>query len=119
MCVGAIWFSTVRPPDHRLTDLRSDLDFEKNRLLTSPPVDVVERHLAELTRGRDVLVWNADHESRLFEYFGRTCRLQDLMVRCAPLLRPWNEHFANYQWPKLLKDGAGASFRGRRPRCGR
>lgn len=57
---------------------------------------------------RDILVWNAPHEIEVLPFLAERAEsgrplhnLQDLMVRSAPLLRPWNRYFGSYQWPSL------------------
>ena len=71
------------------------------------------------TMWRDVLVWNKAHEIEVMPYLSEIAEsgrplhnLQDVMRRCAPLLRDWNPYFGDYQFPSLADaaDELGLSF---------
>lgn len=105
---GPIVCHPVRPR-HDPTDVwEKHLGLASGVLETAPTYASACRAVRAHTFGRDVLVWNAEHEIRVMPFLAEKAEsgrplhnLQDMMVRSAPLLRPWNRHFAGYQWPSL------------------
>lgn len=105
---GPRYVTPVQPEYGDFGDWEDHLCLPRGLLATAPTPDQVRRTVRALTFCEKVLVWNAQHEQRVLPFLseksesGRPLHyVQDLMIRCAPILRPWNSHFGAYQWPAL------------------
>lgn len=105
---GARYVTPVRPEYGDYADWEDHLCLPRGLLATAPTADQVRRTVRALTFCEKVLVWNAAHEQKVLPFLSEKSEsgkplhyVQDLMIRCAPILRPWNSHFGAYQWPAL------------------
>ena len=106
---GPLVCHPVRPRNDPPDVWEKHLGLAAGVLEAAPTYASACRAIRAQTFGRDVLVWNAAHEIRVMPFLAEKAEsgrplhnLQDMMVRCAPLLRPWNRHFGSYQWPRLV-----------------
>lgn len=97
--------------------LMNDLPFSAEVLALAPPPAVVRNVVKELVRGFTVIVWNEEHERRLFPFLnekdhkGRSVfPLQDAMKRAAPYVKGWNPYFSAYEYPQLGPSAAHFGF---------
>ena len=102
---GPVYCSLIRPenPD---PSRWSRPPYLGRILATSPTREQVTEQLKELLYGKDIGVWGSDHEKKVFPFLEesdrahRFYRVQDVMERAAPYLKPWNAYFGNYEWSK-------------------
>ena len=96
-------------------ELMNNLPFSAEVLAIAPPPSVVRNVVKEMVRGSTVVVWNEEHERRLFPFLNEKNHegqnifpVQDAMKRSAPYVKDWNPYFSAYEYPSL--DAAATHF---------
>lgn len=112
-------YMPVRPPGLSLEEIEriNNLPFPPEvHALASPP-SVVRNVVKEMLRGSTVIVWNEEHEKKIFPFLsevdqrGRSIfRVQDAMVRASPYVKGWNPYFSAYEYPSLSACAAHLGF---------
>ena len=88
--------------------LINNLPFSAEVHAHASPASVARNVVKELLRGTTVIVWNEEHERRLFPFLNEKDHkgrdvfpVQDAMKRAAPYVKGWNPYFSAYEYPKL------------------
>ena len=114
---GPLLISYVQPRFDEPEKWENHLGLPTKVFKYAPSFEQICQNIYSNIQNKTLLVWNSAHESEVFCFLQRShkndntgFKLQDLMKRCAPLLKPWNTHFGDYQWPSLQEAAVELGF---------